>query len=557
MRKYGLTACALTLAAAVLAATGRAAGPVGPALSADAVLARVKVLASDEFEGRAPGTRGEDLSIAYISDQFKKAGLRPGNTDGTYVQPVPMVGITADPATSLTFRHGAASRTLKFKDDMVVWTKRVRTSVSLDASDVVFVGYGIEAPEYQWDDYKGADLAGKTLVVLINDPPIPDPSNPTALDPKVFGGRAMTYYGRWTYKYEMGAAKKAAAVLIVHETGPAAYPFSVVQSKVTEQFDLAPPDDNMGRPAVEGWITLDQAKALCAMAGRDFDALKKQAATRAFKPVPLGVTASMTLKSTIRKVNSRNVAGRVEGSDPRLKDEYVIFTAHWDHYGIGPEVNGDRIYNGALDNATGVAGLIELGQAFATLKPAPKRSLLFLAVTAEEQGLLGSDYYAQHPIYPLKKTLAVVNMDALNIYGRTRDLTVVGLGASDLDDYARDAAAAQGRVVKPDPNPENGGYFRSDHFPFAKQGVPALNAGGGDDYIGRPPGWGQQVQAAYTAQHYHKPSDEVRPDWNLSGAIEDLQVYYAVALRAATTAQWPQWKPGSEFKATRERMMQK
>jgi Zn-dependent M28 family amino/carboxypeptidase len=355
----------------------------------------------------------------------------------------------------------------------------------------------------------------------------------------------------------MGAEKKAAAVFIVHETGPAAYPFSVVQSKVTEQFDVATADGNRGRAAIEGWITLDQAKRLFAMAGQDFDALKAKAATRAFTPVPLGVQASMTLRNRIRTLDSRNVAGLLPGSDPSLRNEYVIYTSHWDHYGIGPEINGDRIYNGALDNATGVGGMIEMARAFASQSPAPKRSLLFLAVTAEEQGLLGSDYYARHPLYPLDKTLAVINMDGLNIYGRTKDLTVVGLGASDLDDDAAEAAAAQGRVLRGDPKPENGGYFRSDHFPFAKQGVPAINAGGGDDYIGRPAGWGQQVSDAYTAQHYHKPSDEIRPDWDLSGALEDLQIYYALGAKVASTATWPQWKPGSEFKARRDRMMGK
>ncbi|MCU0251697.1 MAG: M28 family metallopeptidase [Vicinamibacterales bacterium] len=528
-----------------------------PAFTVDAVMAHVKVLASDQFEGRAPGTKGEDLTVAYIADQFMMVGLKPGNTDGTYIQQVPMVGITADPATSLVFRKGDIRQTLAFKDDVVAWTKRVEERVSIDATDVVFVGYGVQAPEFQWDDYKGVDLAGKTVIMLVNDPPVPDPADPSRLDPKTFGGRAMTYYGRWTYKYEMGAEKKAAAVFIVHETEPAAYPFSVVQSKVTEQFDLVTADRNRGRAAIEGWITLAQAKKLCALAGQDFDALKQRAATRAFVPVTLGVTASMTLNSRIRTLDSRNVAGILPGSDPALANEYVIYTAHWDHYGIGPEIHGDRIYNGALDNATGVGGMIEVARAFAALPVAPKRSLLFLAVTAEEQGLLGSDYYARHPIYPLNKTLAVVNMDGLNIYGRTKDLTVVGLGASDLDDYAAEAAGAQGRVLRADPKPENGGYFRSDHFPFAKQGVPAINAGGGDDYIGRPAGWGQQVSDAYTAQHYHKPSDEIRPDWDLSGALDDLQIYYAVGARAASTAVWPQWKPGSEFKVRRDRMLGK
>ena len=520
MRRAGTWVLAMVVAASGFAI---AQGVKAPVFTADAVMAHVKVLASDEFEGRAPGTKGEDLTVAYISEQFRKVGLKPGNPDGSYVQNVPMVGITADPATSLVFRTGHATQTLAFKDDVVAWTKRVEERVSIDASEVVFVGYGVEAPEFRWDDYKGVDLAGKTVIVLVNDPPVPDPADSTQLDPKTFGGRAMTYYGRWTYKYEMGAGKKAAAVFIVHETGPAAYPFSVVQSKVTEQFDVAAADGNRGRAAIEGWITLDQAKRLFAMAGQDFDALKAKAATRAFTPVPFGTQASMTIRNRIRTFDSRNVAGVLPGSDPSLRSEYVIYSAHWDHYGIGPEIDGDRIYNGALDNATGVGGMIEVARAFAAQSPAPKRSLLFLAVTAEEQGLLGSDYYARQPLYPLSQTLAVINMDGLNIYGRTKDLTVVGLGASDLDDYVAEAAAAQGRVLRADPKPENGGYFRSDHFPFAKQGVPAINAGGGDDYIGRPKGWGQQVSEAYIAQHYHKPSDQIRPDWDLSGALEDLR----------------------------------
>ncbi len=526
-----------------------------PAITADAVLQHVKVLASDEYEGRAPGTKGEELSVAYIADQFAKAGLKPGNTDGSYIEKVPMVGITAEPDAALTFQKGAKKQTLKFKDDMVVWTKRVAETVSLDKSDVVFVGYGVQAPEYQWDDYKGLDVAGKTVIMLVGDPAVPDPADPTKLDPNTFGGRTMTYYGRWTYKYEIGAEKKAAAVLIVHETEPAAYPFSVVQSKVTEQFDLLTPDKGMSRVAVEGWITSDQAKKLFALAGQDFDALKKQAVTREFKPVPFGVTASMTLHSKIRTIDSRNVIGKVEGSDPALKNEYVIYTSHWDHYGIGPEINGDKIYNGALDNATGIGGMIELGRAFAALPVKPKRSVLFLAVTAEEQGLLGSDYYARNPIYPLAKTAGVINMDSLNIYGKTKDLTVVGLGNSDLDDYAKEAAAEQGRVLSPDPKPENGSYFRSDHFPFAKQGVPAINAGGGNDYIGKPADWGRNIKAAYTAEHYHKPSDEIRPDWDLSGALQDLQIYYAIAYRVAQADKYPEWKAGSEFKARREAML--
>ena len=318
----------IAVALAGLVSPGVAAQPTKapaptPAIMATAVLAHTKVLASDEFEGRAPGTKGEQLSVTYIADQFKKAGLKPGHPGGTYFQNVPLVGITANPAATLLFTKGSQSRTLKFKDDVVAWTKRMQAKVTLAGSDVVFVGYGIQAPEFQWDDYKGVDVAGKTVVMLINDPPVPDPASPAGLDPKVFGGRAMTYYGRWTYKYEIGAEKKAAAVLIVHETEPAAYPFSVVQSKVVEQFDLVAPDKGMSRAAIEGWITLDQAKALFSMAGQDFDALKKQAAARTFTPVPFGVTASMTLDNTIRTIDSRNVVGKLEGSDPDLKNEYA------------------------------------------------------------------------------------------------------------------------------------------------------------------------------------------------------------------------------------------
>jgi Zn-dependent M28 family amino/carboxypeptidase len=523
-----------------------------PDIDANAVLQHTKVLASDEYEGRAPGTKGEDLTVAYIEDQFKKAGVKPGNTDGTYIQNVPLVGITPDPSVTLTFNKGAKQATLKFKDDFVAWTKRVAETAGLDRSDLVLVGYGVQAPEFNWDDYKEMDLKGKTLVVFVGDPPVPDPNDPAKLDPNTFGGRAMTYYGRWTYKYEMGAKLGAAGVLIIHETAPAGYPFSVVQGKIGEQFDLIAPDKNMGRVAVEGWITLDQARALFKMAGLDYDTMKKQAVTREFKPVPLGVKASITLHNTLRTIDSRNVVGRIEGSDPALKNEYVIYTSHWDHFGIGAPVKGDKIYHGAKDNATGIGGLIEIGRAFAKLSPAPKRSILLLAVTAEEQGLLGSQYYATTPVYPLAKTLAVINMDALNVNGKTKDLTIVGLGASDLDDYAKQIASEQGRVIQPDPKPENGGYYRSDHFPFAKQGVPAINSGGGIDYVGKPAGWGQQIRDAYTANDYHKPSDTVRPDWDLSGAAQDLQYYWMMGYRVAQAEKYPAWKPGNEFRATRE-----
>jgi Zn-dependent M28 family amino/carboxypeptidase len=410
----------------------------------------------------------------------------------------------------------------------------------------------VEAPEYQWDDYKGVDVAGKTLVMLVNDPPVADPTTPSALDTKTFGGRAMTYYGRWTYKYEIGAKKKAAAVLIVHETGPAGYPFAVVQGKTGEQFTFVTASKNMDRVAIEGWISLEQAKTLMTMAGQDFDALKQQAATRAFKPVALGVSASMTLRNTMRRVESQNVVARLEGSDAKLKQELVVYTAHWDHFGIGEPLNGDRIYNGAKDNATGTAALLETARAFTRLPTAPRRSILFLAVTAEEQGLLGSEYYAAQPLYPLSKTLANVNMDALNVNGRTKDLTIIGLGASELDDYARAAAKEQGRVLKPDAEPEKGFYYRSDHFNFAKVGVPALNTDEGVDFIGKPATFGQQVRDRYTADRYHKPSDEITPDWDLSGLAEDVQLLFAVGYRVAQADRYPAWSAGNEFKAIRD-----
>jgi Zn-dependent M28 family amino/carboxypeptidase len=556
--------CAVVLLlpiAALAAACSRAPAPDPdravsfPAIDGNRVLAHTKTLASDEYEGRAPGTRGEDLTVAYIADQFKKGGLKPGNPDGTFIQKVPMVGLVTDQKAVLSFRKAGKGQTLAWRADFVAWTKRVVETVSLDRSDLVFVGYGVQAPEFDWDDYKGADLKGKTMVVLIGDPPVPDAGDATKLDDRVFGGRAMTYYGRWTYKYEMGQKLGAAAVLIVHETGPAGYPFAVVQGKVAEQFSLVAPDGNMSRPAVEGWVSLDQAKKLFALAGLDFEAAKQRAVTRAFKPVPLGVTASVTLRNAIRTVDSRNVAGTIEGSDPLLRNEYVIYTSHWDHFGIGVPVNGDKVYHGAVDNATGIGGMIELGRAFAAMPVPPKRSILMLAVTAEEQGLLGSGYYAANPLYPLAKTIGVVNVDALNVEGKTKDITVTGLGNSELDDYARTVAAGQGRKIRPDPQPEKGGFYRSDHFPFAQQGVPALASGGGIDYIGRPPGWGKARSEAFIANDYHKPSDTVKPDWDLSGAVQDLQYYWMVGYRLAQADRFPQWKAGTEFKAKRDAML--
>ena len=516
-------------------------------IDAPSILRDITTLASDSFLGRGPGTLGEDRTVEFLEREFRAIGLEPGNPDGTFIQPVPLVGITPDPSTELVVVKGSQRRTLHFKSDVVAWTKQVKDQVSIANSDMVFVGYGVQAPEFEWDDYKGADLSGKTLVMFVNDPPLPDSTQ--------FGGKAMTYYGRWTYKYEQGIRHHAAAVLIVHETGPAGYPFAVVQGKTGEQFDLVTPDKNAGRSTIEGWLSLDQAKALFAMAGQDFDALKAKAATRDFAPVPLGMAASMTIKNRLRTVNSRNVVARLPGSDPALRDEYVVYSAHWDHFGVGDKVAGDSIYNGALDNASGTAALLSLARALKKLDPAPKRSILFLAVTAEEQGLLGSQYYATTPLYPLAKTLANINIDGINLAGRTKDLTVIGYGASEMDDLIAAAAAGQQRTIRPDPEPEKGYYYRSDHFNFAKQGVPALYVESGIEYLGKPADYGLKIREQYVAEDYHKPSDEVKPNWDLSGAVEDLQLLATVGFWVANGSRFPEWRPGNEFRAIRDRQL--
>jgi Zn-dependent M28 family amino/carboxypeptidase len=560
-----VAALAVAAGAAGLSKTPAAEQAAWSGISGSRLLEDIKTLASDEFEGRAPASRGEELTVDFLISRFKSMGLKPGNPDGTYLQNVPLVGIKADPKAQLVFSKQGGSGDagmgrssamhLRFGPDFVAWTKREEPEVVLDAP-LVFVGYGVVAPEYHWDDYKDVDVRGKVLVMLINDPQIPDPKDPSKLDPGMFKGRAMTYYGRWTYKFEEAAAKGAAGALIVHETGPAGYPWAVVEgSNTVEQFSLVTPDKGHSRCAVEGWITTEVAKSLFSTAGRDFDALHKAALSPDFKPVPLGVQASLTLHNTIRNIESRNVIAKFEGGDPKLRNQYVIYTAHWDHLGIGPAVNGDTIYNGAVDNASGTAGLLEIARAFTQVEPKPKRSILFLSVTAEEKGLLGSQYYAEHPLYPLKDTLGEINMDGLNVHGLTRDITVIGLGNSQLDNYLQQVAAEQGRTVRPDPEPEKGFYFRSDHFNFAKQGVPALDPDSGIDYIGRPEGWGLKMLDEFTANDYHKPSDQVKPDWDLSGGIQDLQLLFSVGYRVANTAKIPEWSPDSEFRAKREAML--
>ncbi|NKF21778.1 M28 family peptidase [Solimonas sp. C16B3] len=523
-------------------------------ITPDQILQHIKVLASDDFEGRLPGTPGGRKAVAYIMDQFKAIGLQPGNPDGTYLQDVPLVGITGTPAMQMT--AGGKAIKLDAGSDFVATTERFVPEVDVKDSPMVFVGYGVQAPEYGWDDYKGLDVKGKTIVMLINDPAIPDPNDPGQLDPKMFKGKAMTYYGRWTYKYEIASKLGAAAAIIIHETKPAAYPWDVVEHSWTgEQFKLAAADQNMSKVPVESWITLDKAHELFKDSGLDFDQLKQAALSRDFKPVPLKATASFEIKNTVRKVYSHNVVAKLEGSDPTLKDQYILYTAHWDHLGRKPSLKGDQIFNGAADNASGVAGLLALAKAYKALPVAPKRSVLFVAVTGEEQGLLGSKQYAEHPLYPLTKTLADFNMDVLNTYGKTRDIQIVGAGQNDIEETFARIASAEGRTIVPDTSPEKGSYYRSDQFELAKEGLPSLYIKAGIDVIGKPEGYGEAKAKDYIAHDYHSPSDEIKPDWDLSGAAADLKLLFETGDTIANGSTWPKWKDGSEFKAIREQSL--
>jgi len=551
---------AIALVVLTSACSQQPTGPIPvkdlPNINADLALADIKKLASDEFEGRAPGSKGEELTVQYLTEQFKAAGLEPGNPDGTWTQAVPLVGITPTDISPLVVASPSGkSRSFKIHDDYVLWSRRVQDQISLDKSPIVFAGYGVQAPESGWDDFKGMDVKGKTIVVLVNDPQVMSADGKT-LDPAVFNGKAMTYYGRWTYKFDHAAELGAAGVIIVHDTATAGYPFTVVQGRGGELFNLVAPNKNADKALVESWITTDGAREMFKLAGLDFDKEKARAATKAFTPVDLKLSASVKFNQKMRTVNSRNVIAKLPGADPKLKDEYVIYSAHWDHFGIGEPVNGDNIYNGAQDNASGTAGIIAIARAMKQVKPAPKRSILFLAVTSEEQGLIGSQYYAQFPLYPLNKTLANINVDDnLSMIGRTSDEIVIGLGASDLDDYLRDAAAELGKTLKPDAEPEKGFYYRSDHFNFAKVGVPALDADKGSDVIGKPAGWGQQQKDEYTAHIYHSPQDQVMADWDMAGYAEDAKLLFAVGYRVAQADKFPEWKPGNEFKAIRDKSL--
>jgi Zn-dependent M28 family amino/carboxypeptidase len=547
-----LTACARSEARPSGGASTADADTAAQVITANALLQHIEDLSADSMQGRAPGTPGEEKATAYMESQFKALGLKPGNPDGSFVQKADLVGYTSHPTAKLTANGRTVA--LRYPDDFIANSRHERPETKVDNSDIVFVGYGIVAPEYGWDDYKGVDVKGKTILMLVNDPQITLPNDPNALDTTMFKGKAMTYYGRWTYKYEIASDKGAAAAIIIHETGPAGYPFDVVKnSNSAEQFDVVSPDADK-RVGVEGWITLPKAKELLTDAGLNFDSLKAAATRKDFKPVMLsGAKASFDVKIDHRRVQSKNIVAKLEGGDK--KDEYVIYTAHWDHLGIGPKVNGDSIYNGASDNASGSSALIEIAKAYSKLKTPPRRSILFLSVTAEEKGLVGAKYYATHPLYPLNKTVADINMDGLNQWGKTSDYTVIGLGNSTLDDVLTDVLKTENRTVRPDPESEKGLYYRSDHFEFAKVGVPALDIDAGVNFIGKDSTYGMKKRDEYTQHDYHQPSDEVKSDWDLSGAVQDTQTLFKVGYIVANTDAMPQWKPGTEFKAKRDSAM--
>lgn len=533
-------------------------GRLEPALNSitsESMLAHIRTLSSDAFEGRAPGTPGEDSTVAWLTAQFKALGLAPGNPDGSYVQAVELIGYTGTSTASI--RISNTSIPMRPNDDFVAVARHDSSEINVADSEIVFVGYGVVAPEYGWDDYGEVDVRGKTVLIMVGDPPVPDAADSARLDSAMFRGKAMTYYGRWTYKYEMASAKGAAAAIIVHQTGPAGYPWEVVSGSWGQENLDIPGTGASTRVPVEGWITEAKAREMFTASGRDFDGVLMLARTKEFKPVPLFGTASWRVRNTTRRIQSRNVVAKLEGSDPTLKDEYVIYSAHWDHFGRNTKLQGDQILNGAVDNASGTAQMLEIAKAFTRLDAPPKRSILFLAVTAEEAGLLGAKHYAQHPLYPLDRTLANINIDAANPWGRTSDVVVIGLGNSTLDDVLDSVVTAAGRTIVPDPESEKGFFYRSDHFEFAKEGVPALYADGGVNFVGKPEGWGLQKRNEYTTNDYHKPTDEIKPDWDLSGAVEDAQMFFEVGYRVAQSKTWPEWKPGTEFKAKREAMLQK
>ena len=508
-----------------------------------ALRAHIKFLSDDLLEGRGPGGRGGMLAAKYIAAQFEALGLEPA-ADHSYFQLVQMIGSRPDPANKLTVKAGAGSTDFKFADEFVAGSDVEQTEVAING-DIVFVGYGISAPEANWDDYKGVDVRGKILLMMVNDPPA------TATEPNLFGGKALTYYGRWTYKYEEAARHGAAGAILIHTNESAGYGWSVVRNSWgAERFGLLP-DANTPVLKMKSWVTEDAARRIVQAGGFNLDQLRQQAASRSFKPVTLNAKVDTMLRMQVQRLTSPNVVGIFRGNDPTLKNEFVTFSAHWDHLGIRPDQSGDNIYNGAVDNATGIAGILAIAKACSTLTIKPKRSILFIATTAEEQGLLGAEYYARNPLVPLKDTVANINIDSMNVLGQTSDITPLGADRSTLGKFIEEVSKENNLTISPDAHPEQGSFYRSDHFPFAKAGVPAVNFEPGSKFVGHSEKWGEEQFADYNEHRYHQPSDEFSPNWDFTGMVQQAKLAFLIGLRVANATETPQWNKGDEFERAR------
>lgn len=527
---------------AAASATSDATEEAAEEITADLMRGYVIELSDDKYEGRGPGSRGDEAARAYLVRELEKLGLEPGAADGSWQQPFDLIGVTSEQPDEWTFRHEDSDVTLEQWDDFIASSGVQEEQASVEDAELVFVGYGIQAPEYEWDDFKGQDLEGKVLLIMNNDP---------SWDPDLFAGETRLWYGRWDYKYLSAARQGAAGAIIIHTVPSAGYPFQVVQTSWTgEQFELPAGDEP--RNQVNAWVTEESARELVEKAGFDLDELRTAADNRDFEPVPLGITTSITMDVTLDRASTANVLGLIPGSDPDLRDEAVIYTAHHDHLGIGtPNEEGDKIYNGAMDNASGVAQVMAIAKAIQALPEAPRRSVLLALVGAEEQGLLGSKYYAENPTFPPGKIAANLNYDGGNIWGHTHDVTFVGLGKSTIDSIVEAIAAEQGRVVKPDQFPDRGYFYRSDQFSFAKIGVPAMYLDTGTDFVDRPEGWGKEQVNHYTDVNYHQPSDEYDDSWSFDGMVADALLGYWTGLAIANADEMPQWNEGDEFEAAR------
>ncbi|HEV7746859.1 MAG TPA: M28 family peptidase [Pyrinomonadaceae bacterium] len=524
-----------------------------PALNEAAIRARIKFLSSDLLEGRGTGARGGEIAANYIAAQMEALGLKGAGADGSFIQPVSLVGVKANPSTKLNISGRNGKESFKFADEYVAFTGAQTEQVDIDA-DLVFVGYGINAPAQRWNDYKGGaeDYRGKILVMLVNDPPA------TTAEPNLFGGRTLTYYGRWTYKYEEAARRGAVGAILLHTDQSAGYPWGVVRtSNGSWRFDIArTAGDNTPFLKMRSWVTDDTARKIMKLAGQDLDDLRAKAASRDFRPVALNLKGRINLESEVKRVYASNVVGILPGSDPKLRDEYVVYSAHWDHLGVGaPDKEGDTIYNGALDNATGVACVLSIAEALSKLPPAqrPRRSSLFLFPTAEEQGLIGAEWYSKHPLVPLEKTAADVNLDSMNVLGRTRDFVPLGAERSSLKTVVATVARERGMRVSPDARPEQGSFYRSDHFPFARVGVPSISLKEGNDYEGHTKEWGEEQFKAYNTAHYHQPSDEYSDSWDFRGMLQETEIAMAIGIRIANDPVKPRFNPDDEFAKAQKR----